>query len=287
MGEIKEDIDLGAAKKKSKLASVEEVKDLKDSINEPGVDKILEVGESPSLLPMEERTGGDDFLKQQPVEQPVAQQEIANPSLGHSNTHSIPANPVNINSPKEFTIQNPEDAIIAKKKLLQETQQQEVQKEISKESGNMLGDMLVDGFGMIAPEAANSYYSINEVKIKSLEKENRVPAGTLDEVKKWNKDHKNMVKLSKEQREFIHTPLVKMLEIHAVKADPTTMLIIGLCIVCFMMFMAARSIKKDGDEMVENLIDRYEKTIIAQREADRKSKEVPEAQVEEAFPNNQ
>ncbi len=95
-----------------------------------------------------------------------------------------------------------------------------------------------------------------------------------------------MVKLSKEQREFIHTPLVKMLEIHAVKADPTSMLIIGLCIVCFMMYMAAKSIKKDGDEMVENLMERYEKSVKAQKAEAERLKEVPFAVVEEAFPNN-
>ena len=64
------------------------------------------------------------------------------------------------------------------------------------------------------------------------------------------------------------------------------MLIIGLCIVCFMMFMAARSIKKDGDQMVENLIEKYEKSRKAMDAAARKEKEVPHAETEEAFPNN-
>ncbi len=266
-------------KKKTKMEVIESVKDVVDATVEPGMDKIMEVGDSPSLLPMEERTGGDDFLKmKQPASGTPVQEHVNNPApqpqpIQQNTGFNQPVN--NLGSPKEFSIQDPETALMEKQKQMRQAQQQEVAKEISKESGNMLADMLVDGFGMVAPELATSYYSINEVQIKSLEKENKVPPGSLMEVKKWNKDHANQIKFTKEQRDFIHTPLVKVLEIHSVKADPTTMLIIGICIVCFMMFWSARSIKKDGDEMVENLIVKYEESRKRLAEEERKIAELP------------
>jgi hypothetical protein len=277
------------AKTKSKMEIAQE----SIKFAEPGIDKIMDVSQDPTLNAIIERTGGDDFLKNaQPATPPppppvIPPTPFANPEpsgLGSGNYNTTPPQP--IAGPKSFTIQDPEAALIEKRRVMQQ-QTQQIHKEISKESGNMMADMLLDGFGMVAPSFAEMYYDLNEPQVKILEDAGKVPEGTLDQVKKWNRDNKGKVQFTKEQRNLVREPLIKVLEIHSVKADPTTMLIIGLVIVCFMMFMSAKSIKKSGDDMMESLIINYEKkrrqmdAEERERERQRKEDEVPLVQTEE------
>lgn len=238
---------------------------------------IMSISDSPMAENVIERNGGDDILKTEPV------------TTNNFNEFGQVIPPSNNGSPKDFFV-DPE-AQIMQQEMEQmgnmegggdngSTDTQPLPVGIADESSRMLADMLLDGFEMIVPEAATSYSKINEGIIRKLTKEGKLSEDKLDLIKAVNKNNKNAVKVTREQKELIKKPLYKVLEANAVKADPVTMLIIAVVAVCFVLFLQANGIKKENDSMVKDWIEKHDKTKELEKKIADLSKENKDLQKE-------
>lgn len=206
-------------------------------------EEIPSASTSPLNEPVKERTGGDDFLKQQ--------QNYASTA-----THQNPLGPdpfMSEGEAQEFRIENPEELLMKQS----EEKVEDLDKETINETSDMLSDVAINLLGMVAPVASESYYKIPERKIKELEKADKLPEGTIDHIRQINKEQKNSVTLDKSQKDLIRKPLAKVLEGKGVKTKPEWVLALCLVAVVVMLWIKARAIKKENDETVLNFIESY------------------------------
>ncbi len=235
--------------------------------------EALNVAESPMMEQMIERTGGDDFLfKDQPQNNsqqaasentpPVQQEQIKTQETTTQQTNQ-PVQPQPIaGGPKEFAFnpvtQNSQSGPGDSPSDTPPTN--EIPPEISDESSKMIAEMLLEGFGMIAPEMADRYSKLNEGHIRKLERDNKIDPGLVEIAKNVNKNNKNAVKVTNEQKNLIRKPLIKVLEVQGVKASPETMLVIAIVAVCVMLFIQARGIKRGNDDMVKSWMEDHSRS---------------------------
>ncbi len=207
--------------------------------------------------PVKERTGGDDFLKQQQYASTATEKDPLGP------------NPyMNEGDAEEFSVESPEEQMMAQANA--DHKVEDLDKETINETSDMLSDVAINLLGMVAPVAAESYYKIPERTIKELEKQDKLPEGTVDHIRAINKEQKNSVTLDKSQKDLIRKPLAKVLEGKGVKTKPEWVLALCLIAVVVMLWIKARSIKKENDETVLNFIEAYAKAKEkAKREADK------------------
>lgn len=244
------------------------------------IEPIIDVADSPinnsSII---ERTGGDDFIKAQiqshsnssgfshgPIVMQQATEENMPSGFASSSEFTPPPTPGSNYGmgPQEFTVVDPEAEMMQQAS----TQTVNMESEMTEESTNMLADMFIKGAAMILPEAANSYYAINENQIKKLESEGKLPNGASDQIKDINRKNRGRVKFDKEKQNFLRKPLEQVLAVSSIKANPTTLLIIAVCFILGMMAIESYRIKRENDDLVQKMIEGWQKTLLIQRAAD-------------------
>ncbi len=270
------------------MAKVEETKPVQTS-SEVTVEKVeaLNVGDSPLMEPMIERKGGDDFLYKDKPQAETTQDTTApqpEPQVNSGNGGNInvpPVPPTSTDGPKEFQFDptpqasgpvNPGDPAAQGGS----GEINPIPQEISDESSKMIAEMLLEGFGMIAPEMADRYSKINEGQIRKLEQDGKIQAGLVEIAKNANKNNKNAVRVTNEQKNLIRKPLIKVLEVQGVKASPESMLVIAVLAVCVMLFIQARSIKSENDDMVKAWMDDHSRSKKLESELDIAKRELAE-----------
>lgn len=246
----------------------------------------LGVSDSPMMEAMIERKGGDDFLYKdqkdqtnQQQQEPVQQQENTQPvNNTQQQTNQQPA--TQTGGPKEFQfdpVSNiPPANTTGGTGTGSEAPINEIPSEISDESSKMIADMLLEGFGMIAPEVVDRYSKINEGQIRKLERDNKIQPGFIEIAKQANKNNKNAVKVTNEQKNLIRKPLIKVLEVQGVKASPESMLIIAMLAVCVMLYIQARGIKRENDDMVKSWMEDHSTSKKLKTENDKLKEELNE-----------
>lgn len=224
------------------------------------LEPILDPGDSPLQQPVIEHTGFDTFASPPPINPPIPNPTMIKDVNDDPNFTPPPNNftPPSFDGPQsgdEFTAVDPEA------EFMQQQQQQTVtmEEEMTKESTDMMSDMILDGAGMALPLLADAIVQIPETKIKQMERAGQIGPGATDMVADINRKNRGRVKFDKKYREFIRKPLEQVLQIHSVKADPTSMLIIAVVFVIGMMAIEAFRIKKENDALVNKLISEWER----------------------------
>lgn len=271
---------------KEEIEIMDKVDKTEPTTTEATVEKVASLGieDSPLMEPMIERKGGDDFLyKDKPQTEPQPQ-DTATPET-QPVTQSTPINtppPQPGTGPKEFQFdpapQEPlsSDPSNTASPNSETTQTNPISSEISTESSKMIADMLLQGFGMVVPEMAHRYSKIPEGHIRKLEQDGKIQSGLVEIAKVTNSNNKNAVKVTSEQKALIREPLIKVLEIQGVKASPESMLVIAIVAVCVMLFIQARSIKNENDDMVKSWMADHSRSKKLETENDKLRREIAE-----------
>ncbi len=213
-------------------------------------EEIPSASSSPLNEPVKTRTGGDDFLKSQTS----AQNQLGpNPFMHEGDA-------------EEFKVED-EESLLMKQ---QEVKMEDVDKETINETSDMLTNILVDVFAMVVPVATDAYHRIPEKVIAQYEKQDKLPEGTIDHIRKMNSDNKTAVTIDKAQKEMIKKPLAKLLEAKGAKTKPEWVLAIAIIAVIVISFIKSHAIRKENDLAVLNYIESYAKAKEkAKRDADR------------------
>lgn len=234
----------------------------------------LSINDSPIMEKMIERKGGDDFLyKDQPQIDTTQQQQIPKEEPQNNTNTTNTAQQNNAGGPKEFVFDPIQQATTNSGTATPDsttpptdTNTNPIPAEIADESSKMIAEMLIEGFSMITPELAERYSKINEGQIRKLERDDKIDPGLVEIAKNVNKANKGAVKVTNDQKNLIRKPLIKVLEVQGVKASPESMLIIAILAVCVMMFIQARSIKRENDDMVKSWMADHSQTRNLQKE---------------------
>jgi hypothetical protein len=257
------DVDFVEVDKKEEKPTI----DMSFNQQEAEFESVISPNDSPLNEPVKERIGGDDFLRQSSYSQVTPENPLGpNPFMQEGDA-------------EELKFEDPEQLLMKQS----EEKVEDLDKETINETSDMLSDVAINLFSMVAPVAAESYYKIPERKIKELEKQDKLPEGTIDHVKQINKEQRNSVTLDKSQKDLIRKPLSKVLEGKGVKTKPEWVLALCLVAVVVMLWIKARSIKKENDETVLNFIDAYAKAKEkARRDADKEEQMMKDQDIQTA-----
>ncbi len=236
---------------------------------EANFEPIPSTEDSPLNEPVKQRTGGDDFIKEQ-------KSQIENNNSGSNNSYNHQHQSSFANHPgdaAEFTIEDPEAALMKE----EESKIDDLDKETIEGSSDMLSDTIINLLDMVAPEAAEAYFKIPEGKIKDLEKGDKLPAGIIDHARKINKDQRKSVRLEKTEKDILRKPLAKVLEGKGAKTKPEWILLFCLIAVIVMVWIRANAIRKENDDRVIEWIESYakEKAKLRREEAEAEKNKKP------------